>query len=371
MPTLELPGTERHPHARAVLGAALAAGSASHAYLFHGPAGTGKARVARALATHLLGGGTRTAGRVERHAHPDLSWVVPSGAHEMLVGDVEPVVAAASRTPFEAERRVFVLERSDTLVEAAANKLLKTLEEPPVYAHLILLTDRVGEVLPTIASRCQAVRFDPLPPEELAEGLARHGIGPEPARAAARLALGDGEKALALALGDGPALRDGAERLARAALADPPPSAPWDRLLKAAAARGDRARAETTARGEAEKELVPAKERRRLETAWNERAKRAERRARTTGLDLGLQLTGLWYRDVAAVVLGAEDHAHHADRLPALREEAAGFAAPGRLLAAAELVEDTRRRLALNVSEDLALEALTVRLRERLARADA
>ena len=64
--------------------------------------------------------------------HPDLTWVAPSGAAEMLVADIEePVVAAATRTPFEARRRVFVIERAETMNDQAANRMLKTLEEPP------------------------------------------------------------------------------------------------------------------------------------------------------------------------------------------------------------------------------------------------
>ena len=167
-----LPGIDAHPHARAVLTPALAAraGEApSHAYLFHGPAGTGKradrARVRRRAARRGARDPGAVAERVARGRHPDLTWVTPSGAAEMLVGDIEePVVAAATRTPFESARRVFVIEGADTMNDQAANRMLKTLEEPPPFVHLVLLTDRREDVLPTIASRCQAVRFDPLPP---------------------------------------------------------------------------------------------------------------------------------------------------------------------------------------------------------------
>ena len=175
---------DAHPHARAVLGAALA-GRPAHAYLLHGPAGTGKRATARAFAAALLSQGARDpAGartRVEHGTHPDLTWVAPSGAHEMLRRDVqEAVVAAAAHTPFEATRRVFVLERADTMNDEAANALLKTLEEPPPYVVLLLLTDRVTQVLPTIASRCQPVRFDPLPAEALVGRLrpTRHSRRP-------------------------------------------------------------------------------------------------------------------------------------------------------------------------------------------------
>ena len=213
MTATKLAGTEHHPHAAAVLGAALPpAGAPSHAYLFHGPAGTGKRSVARAFAAALLAEGAADPGdaraRVQRGAHHDLTWVTPSGAHELLVGDVdEPVVAAATRTPFEARRRVFVIERADTMNDEAANRMLKTLEEPAAYAHLLLLTDRPGEVMPTIASRCQHVRFDPLPEEEIVDRLQRHAVEPAPARACARLALGDARRAHELATGDGPKLR--------------------------------------------------------------------------------------------------------------------------------------------------------------------
>ena len=219
---MTLAALEPHPHAAAVLGAA-ARGRPSHAYLLHGPAGSGERAAARAVAAELLcrdaadPEGART--RVEHGAHPDLTWVAPSGAHEMLRRDVdEAVVGAAARTPFEAAFRVFVLERADTMNDEAANALLKTLEEPADYVVLLLLTDRPTQVLPTIASRCQPVRFDAPPPAVLAARLEARGAAPEQAAAAARLSLGDGERALALVDGDGPKLRAHAEDFARAAL---------------------------------------------------------------------------------------------------------------------------------------------------------
>src|SRR5947209_19170705 len=137
---------DRHPHARTVLQPALEAGSqASHAYLFYGPEGAGKRAAARAVAAELLAAGApdpdSARSRTMSGAHPDLTWVTPSGAHEMLVTDIdEAVVAAASKTPFEAQRRVLVIERADERGDDGANRLLKTLEEPARFVHLILLT---------------------------------------------------------------------------------------------------------------------------------------------------------------------------------------------------------------------------------------
>src|SRR5579884_4411628 len=188
---------DRHPHARAVLAPALRTdGQASHAYLFHGPGGAGKRAAARAVAAELLAAGAAdpegARARVLSGAHPDLTWVVPSGAHEILVSDIDsPVVAAASKTPFEADRRVFVIERADELGEEAANRMLKTLEEPASFVHIFLLTDRLTEVLPTISSRCQLVRFDAPPVAEVASAIEALGVGPDTATACARLSLGD------------------------------------------------------------------------------------------------------------------------------------------------------------------------------------
>ena len=105
----------------------------------------------------------------------------------MLRRDVdEAVVAAAAHTPFEAAHRVFVLERADTMNDEAANALLKTLEEPPSYVVLLLLTDRPTQVLPTIASRCQPVRFDPPAPRRSPSGCSRSGVGAGDGRGRAR-----------------------------------------------------------------------------------------------------------------------------------------------------------------------------------------
>src|SRR5947209_19826879 len=222
---------DRHPHARAVLAPALAPGGrASHAYLFHGPGGAGKRATARAIAAVLLARESANPDsareRVYSGAHPDLTWVTPSGAHEILVGDIEePVIAAATKTPFEATSRVFVIERADELGDEAANRMLKTLEEPAPFVHLILLTERLGEVLPTIRSRCQLVRFDAPSVEQVAAALEEGGVPPLAALACARLSLGDATRATQLAGKRGQRLRAGAEEFALAALAAEPHTA--------------------------------------------------------------------------------------------------------------------------------------------------
>jgi DNA polymerase-3 subunit delta' len=100
-------------------------------------------------------------------------------------------------------------------------------------------------------------------------------------------------------------------------------------------------------------------------TEWNERARRARRRAETTALDLGLQLVSLWFSDLACLAWGAEDLVRHRDRLDELAADLGRD--PQRLRQAVELVEDTRVRFQLNVSEELACEALAYRLERVLA----
>jgi DNA polymerase-3 subunit delta' len=365
-----LPGIDAHPHARAVLLPALVSGGhPSHAYLFHGPPGTGKRAVARAFAAALLVEGARSpdtvAERVARDCHPDMTWVVPSGAAEMLVADIEePVVAAAARTPFESARRVFVIEAVDTMNDQAANRMLKTLEEPPPFAHLLLLSDRREDVLATISSRCQQVRFDPLPAGIIAASL--QGVAEEQAQACARLALGNGDLARRLAGAEGAQLRASAEEFARATLAGSTAARPWMGLLEASKVAGAAAGEAAQERLEMALELVPSKERKRFEREGLDARRRGERRARTQALDLALRLAELWLRDVLCLCEEAGELIYAVDRRAELEQDAQGCAST-RLREGIALVGDTRLSLRLNVSEELALEALAYRLEGLLA----
>ena len=366
-----LPGIDAHPHARAVLAPALRTqASLSHAYLFHGPSGTGKRTIARAFAAALLSDSPQQAEqareRIARGTHPDMTWVTPSGAAEMLVADIEqPVVAGATRTPFESARRVFVIEAVDTMNDQAANRMLKTLEEPPDFVHLLLLTDRRADVLATIASRCQPVRFDPLPSQRIAERLGE--VDADRAQACARLALGDSRLAARLASEQGAALRASAEGFVRAALAATTAQRPWIAMLEAAKSAGASAGERAQKKLADDLELVPVKERKRYERESLDARRRGERRARTQALDQILRLAELWLRDVLCVCEGAQDLVYAVDRRAQLADDARERDS-ARIRQGIELVQDTRLRLALNVSEELALEALAYRLQALFAR---
>jgi DNA polymerase III subunit delta' len=365
--------TADQPAARLALAAALAA--PSHAYLLTGPPGSGKREAARALAAELLAEGASDPDGARRRAladpspHPDLAWLRPPGAQHLVEEVRKRVISAAAYRPFEGARRVFVIEAAEAMADESQNALLKTLEEPAPYAHLVLVSSEPEALLETVRSRCQPVRFARLPPEVLEARLAsRAPDAPEAERrAVARLAGGDASRALLLLAPEGRELREAAVALVAAAGAGEDATAHWRRLLDVADAAGERATDEARAASaalaaEAGEEGSAGARRRERESA--DAARRAGRRARTETLDLGLALVAAWMRDLA-VADRAPRLVLNVDRAEQLASDAAGTE-PLRARRGAELSMDTRRRLRVNVSEELALEALGFRLGELL-----
>lgn len=184
-----------------------------HAYLLAGPAGSGVSEAARCFAAALVcteGGCGKCAAcrRVLSARHPDVVEVEPAGTF-IVVDQVEEVVREAFTSPFEAERKVIVVSEADRMNEPAANKLLKTLEEPPARTHFLLLSDAPDELLPTVRSRCQRVDFVALSDTAVRDALVVEGVEPAAAAAAARLSSGRLDRARALA-GDWAPLRQAA-----------------------------------------------------------------------------------------------------------------------------------------------------------------
>jgi DNA polymerase III subunit delta' len=345
----------------------------THAYLFRGPSGSGKAAAARAFAAELLAEGapdpddSRRRAMIDPSPHPDLVWLRPPGAQHLVEDVRESVIRAASLRPAEGERRVFVIEQAEDLRDESQNALLKTLEEPSAFAHLILLCSEPELLAGTILSRCRPIEFSPLSPEAVAEELGEDG--PE-ADAAARLCGGDLGLARLLMTERGRELRASATDAARAALAadGKAPAEPWRAMLASAEAAGAEAGAAEEQRllEEGEGSARRGRSAGKLGREAIDQVKRTERRARTDGLDLGLAIVCAWYRDLAAVSAGAEDVALNRDRADELGADAEGVDA-GAAGRAVELVLDTRRRLRVNVSEELALDALWLGLARTLA----
>lgn len=167
-----------HTLVRQWLTTALAGGRVSSAYLFTGPDGIGKAGLALEFAAALRCGQDRgwacgqcgECNRVARGLHPNVrSFAKPADKTEFPVELVREICDEAGVKQLEPGARVFVIHDADRFNESSANAFLKTLEEPPAGLTFVLLAGNVAEVLPTILSRCQVVRFTPLADEQVAE----------------------------------------------------------------------------------------------------------------------------------------------------------------------------------------------------------
>jgi DNA polymerase III subunit delta' len=173
-----------HDEAVAVLKEAVAAERVTHAWLFTGPPGIGKLHTARVFAAALNcpagGDGTcDTCRRILRGVHPDVHVVVPEGDN-LLVEDVRAVREEASRTHHEAPTGVFILDEADRLTEAAANALLKVLEEPPPGVVFVLVARSAEALVGTVPSRARTLPFVSLSQAELTAALgADLGLDPD------------------------------------------------------------------------------------------------------------------------------------------------------------------------------------------------
>lgn len=146
--------------------------------------------------------------RVIISEHLDVGIIIPSGRN-ILVDAIRHLESEANFRPFEGRARIFIVDDADRMNDAAANALLKTLEEPAPTTHLILITSRPDALLPTILSRCQQLRFSPVSEHDIEHYLTEHkGYHAQDARLAARFALGSIGRAIEIDLADLKARRE-------------------------------------------------------------------------------------------------------------------------------------------------------------------
>ena len=198
-----------HELAKRLWQAHLATHHVANAYLLVGPEGIGKRRLALEMtkALNCLDASKQpcdactVCGQIARQVHPDVHALVPSGASEQIkIEDVRHVLGRIALKPFSARVQVVLLDGTERLTEEAANSLLKSLEEPPAHTHFLLMTAQLSHCLPTIVSRCQLIRCQPLPTSAVERILIdTHHSTPELARTIARLADGSASRAKALA----------------------------------------------------------------------------------------------------------------------------------------------------------------------------
>ena len=173
-----------------------AAARPHHAYILAGPEGSGKSIAARAFVAALLcpegGCGTcRDCALALRDHHPNEFVVEPEGRDIHIDTIRDEVWQPAYRTAPEPGRKVFVIREADRLSPAAADPLLKVLEEPPLDTVFLLLSARAHELPETIVSRCHVVTFTALPEAFVVAQLGQEGIEPTRALLAARLSGGN------------------------------------------------------------------------------------------------------------------------------------------------------------------------------------
>lgn len=302
----------------------------AHAYAFLGPSGVGRRLVALGLAQAVLCprrgcGACRVCRRVAAGQHPDCQVIAPQPPPEnpraqpvVRIEQIRQLIHAAALAPLEGPRKVFVLDDAERLTLPAAQALLKTLEEPPPRTLLVLVVAHARALPPTVLSRCQPVRFRPLPPAAAARVLETQGVAPEAAQLLARLCQGR----VGLVAGRDPdALR--AERTGALELLRLPP----DRVLA------------------------------RLDEAAPDRATVAA----------CLEVYRLWLRDLVCVAAGAPASLLvHADREPELRA-LARTAPPETWLAAMDAVREAGQAMDANVSPRLTLERVLLALGGRAA----
>jgi DNA polymerase III subunit delta' len=160
-------------HARQLelLRAALAKGRLHHGYLFVGPAGIGKRTIAMALAQAVHCGETHSEGcgrcadcvRISDGNHPDVRVVQPlEGKKEISIQQVREIERELRYRSFGGRRKITIVDPAGAMNASAQNALLKTLEEPPENSLIILIAPNMGELLPTLRSRCLRLSFAPL-----------------------------------------------------------------------------------------------------------------------------------------------------------------------------------------------------------------
>jgi DNA polymerase-3 subunit delta' len=207
-------------------------GAVPHALLFTGIEGVGKLTTAKifAMACNCLGnsavqppensGGTglsdnfnisepcgvcRSCRKILSNSHPDIIHIKPSG-NNIRISQIRDLCDTLSLKPYEAKIRVVILSDAQAMNTAAGNALLKILEEPPDNTMLILTATEKSDLIPTVSSRCQNIKFNPVPRKKI-ERMLTDSKGIDPVSAGIYAGMSDGSISKALALSSGRPLK--------------------------------------------------------------------------------------------------------------------------------------------------------------------
>ncbi len=332
-----------HAWATTALEQSIATERYAHAYLISGPVGVGKSllalRIAQALNCETTPLGEpclqcRTCKRIERNNHPDVriaSMETQSAnatgsqatrQRDLKIHTIREWQRDISLKPYEARRRIFMLFDAERLNEESSNAMLKTLEEPPPFATLILVAN-TASLLPTIISRCQQIRLRPIPRQEIADALAEQTNLDQPT-INTLAAWSQGRVGWALHLAHNPEeITSYQERL--------------DQLL--------------TLQNQPNSETF----------RWAEDRNKAYRAGEQEEVFAWLNLWQTWWHDVLLTAGGCPEYVTHPDRLSTLQKTAQRYPLPDIYQFVAQLGKTTQY-LRENVNPQLALENLFLHL---------
>lgn len=304
----------------------------SHAYLFAGAKGIGKATVAFKLAQAALCddlddgvpcGICDNCVRCDRGFHPDLHVLTPDG-ESLRIDQVRGLRQNMSLKPYQAERKIAIIDEATAMTVQAQNALLKLLEEPPPGTVLIIIATNIGAILPTIRSRCQILRFQPLSKDEIADFIERRGETRAQSLLLAGLSEGSISEALHAMEGETFAWRD--------RVAD------W---VESMLSRG--------------KESVRA-----LIVIGQELDDERE------DADRFLNLLSLWLRDLLLVREGLDDQLTNTDATEKLKRQQATLVSAD-LAGALSAVDKARRRLRMRANYRLTVDAMLTQVKRSLS----
>jgi DNA polymerase-3 subunit delta' len=361
----------------------LGRGETAHAYLFTGPRGVGKYAAACVFAAALLSPDGEPEGgealrRVREGVHPDLVTLEPEG-NSIRISQVLEMQRELNLKPVEAGRKVAVINEAEAMNTEAANTLLKTLEEPPGKAVLILVSSNPERLPDTVLSRCYQVRFRRLSPGEIRDYLVGEGgLGEEEAERLTRLSGGIFSKALSF-LDDAERLDRRRESLEMAArLRDAAVHEVLD-MARRIVSRADQAMQEWRGRSsETLQGLVGALDAKTLERLKKQDKGRRERESRRLRDQVMLDyLEGFssWFRDTVIYSLALEEGGAEGEldlENPEYRQalhDASHFLYPEQAVEAVRLCEAAGVMLSRNANPLLLMESTLLRLHDIAGRA--
>lgn len=162
---------------------AISLGKNSHAYILSGEKDAGKMMLAEAFAATILCeeegedacGQCRSCKQASSHNHPDIRYVTHEKPNTISVDDIRVQLNAdIVIKPYASKYKIYIVDEAEKMNKAAQNALLKTIEEPPAYAIIFLLTNNISKFLPTILSRCVTLELAPVSDDIIRKELMQH-----------------------------------------------------------------------------------------------------------------------------------------------------------------------------------------------------